>query len=153
MITSQNHRESEHQDKIKQLNIFLGKWRIEGKNLPVPPNNVENEVSGEDNYAWLEGQFFIIDNWQHLAKGSDHIGITILGYDIESQEFFTRNFDNLGFERRYVLQQQDNLWNFIGSNERATRRFDNQGKTYEEHWEIFVDNKWIPLCIMRGTKI
>jgi hypothetical protein len=105
---------------LKQLEAFAGKWRIEGKNFPVPPGNGETPVHGEDNYEWLNGKFYLIDNWKHMFDVNGHQGVSILGFDSGEKKLFTRNFDNIGFDRRYILENDNNKWKIIGDKERAT---------------------------------
>ena len=72
----------------------------------------------------------------HLIDNGEHQGISILGFDEEAKKLFTKSFDNLGFERKYTLENENNKWKFSGDKERATREFSNDGKSYTEHWEI-----------------
>jgi hypothetical protein len=90
--------------ELKQLVVFQGKWKIEGKNFPALPEGPSIPVWGEDNYQWLEGNYFLIDTWQHLVEGGGHKGLSVMGFDAKAQKLFTRNLDNLGFERMYWLE-------------------------------------------------
>lgn len=153
MLTAKNHRAHEHLEKTKELEIFTGTWKVTGKNFTVAPGRQEAPLHGEDEYRWMDGHFFITDTWKHLSKGNDHTGFSVLGYDQEKKQFFIRNFDNLGFERRYVLHREGNTWKFTGSNERAVRQFNHDRNAYTEQWEMFNGESWIPLCEMMGSKI
>lgn len=144
-----------HREKLEALKIFIGKWKIGGNNFSSVQDDAGTPVNGEDHYEWIEGNFFIIGRWQHLTGGKgDHLGVSILGYDTEAEQYFTRNFDNLGFEREYILTPDGNTWKFSGEKERAIRKFSNDGNAYNEHWEVrSTQGRWIPLCIMSARKI
>lgn len=139
---------------LKQLEIFAGKWKIEGKNFPDAPTSGATPVQGEDSYEWLEGNFYLIEKWKHQFEMGEHQGISVLGFDEVEHKLFTRNFDNIGYERKYIMEQENNKWNFIGDNERATRIFSSDGNSFTEHWEIkTAGEQWAPLCVMHGTKL
>ena len=139
--------------ELKQLEIFKGKWKIDGKNFPIAPSGGEAPIHGEDNYTWLKGNFYLVNNWKHLFDDGGHQGISILGFDDELSKLFTKNFDNFGIERKYILENENGKWKFNGDKERATREFSKDGKSYIEHWEMKNnEGKWTPLCLMNGTK-
>src|SRR5712691_10896825 len=128
--------EKEPAKELQCLRIFIGKWRVFGKNFSVVPGGGETTVHGEDNYAWLAGNFYVIGSWQHLFLEGGHIGLAVMGFDEEEKKLFTRKFDNLGYERRYTLEIEGNTWKYIGDKERATRIFMNEGTAYAENWEM-----------------
>ncbi len=156
--SAENAKNSEQNElsgkEIQMLAIFEGRWQITGHNFPVTLNGLETDVYGEDEYSWLPGNFFLMDKWQHLTKSSSHIGISILGFDEEEQKLFSRNFDNLGFERRYFLMYDGNSWKFDGPQERSVRVYSMDKLSYTEHWEMKDGNgAWMPLCVMNGKKM
>jgi hypothetical protein len=140
-------------DNLQKLKVFEGSWEIEGKNFKAAPDGSDQPVHGNDSYDWLDGNFFMISHWQHLFEGGGHKGVSILGSDDIAQKLFTRGFDNIGFDRKYLLEVDDKKWKFIGDKERAERIFSDDGRSYTERWEI-KDKKgeWKALCIMNGTK-
>ncbi|MES2777325.1 MAG: DUF1579 family protein [Bacteroidota bacterium] len=139
---------------VKQLAIYIGNWSIEGTNFSTDPEQPETAVTGENKTEWMTGDFFIIDHWRHIAGDGGHIGISILGYDADAQQLYTRNFDNLGFERKYMIESDNFTWKLTGGTERATRVFSTDGQTFEERWEVLgADQTWKPLCIMHGKKM
>ncbi len=159
MATNQKTVAAENQPKtpapeLQSLTGFVGSWKIEGKNFPAAPEEPEAPVYGEDTYEWLPGNFYMVNQWQHLFKEGGHIGISILGYDEIERKLFTRGFDNLGFERKYFLLFENKTMTFIGDKERATREVSSDGKSYVERWEIRSGtNEWVPLCVMNGMKV
>ncbi len=152
--STDNPRTKAPAKELQRLEIVAGKWKIEGKNFPIAPEGGETPVHGEDNYVWLSGNFYLVNNWQHLFDAGGHIGLSILGFDNEEKKLFTKNFDNLGSETKYILENENNKWKFIGDKERATREYSSDGKSYTEHWEMKNgEGQWTPLCVMNGTKL
>jgi len=140
--------------ELRRLQIFVGRWKVLGKNFPAAPGAAGMMVQGEDNYAWMNGNYFVVGSWQHLFLGGGHIGLSVMGFDEQKKRLFTRNFDNQGYERTYFFEIEGNTWKYLGDQERATRIYMHEGRTFEEHWEMKDQNgQWIPLCDMNGTKI
>lgn len=138
---------------LQHLRAFEGTWTIEGRNYKAAPDGADQPVHGKDHCYWLEGQFFMINDWQHLVEGGGHIGMSVLGYDEEAQRLFTRGFDNIGFDRRYFLEADGNTWTYVGDTERAVRTYDASGNSFSEHWELKDESgNWQPLCVMNGVR-
>jgi hypothetical protein len=137
--------------ELQQLEIFAGHWEITGYNISLD-NGQDIPVEGEDHYVWLPGNFFLVSNWQHSYDGGQHKGISIMGYDDETGKLFTHNFDNLGYERKYFLENSGTTWTFTGDNERAIREYNPEGDGYVENWQVNKNGEWLPLCTMRGSR-
>lgn len=138
---------------LKMLQPFIGNWHVEGQNFESAPHAPNAPVSGREMYEWLPGNFYMIGRWDHLFDGNGHKGIAILGCDTNNDQLFTRNFDNLGYERKYELTLNSNTWTYNGAAERATREFSEDEKSFTERWEILNDGQWEALCELKGVKI
>lgn len=140
-------------EELKKLQVFAGKWLVEGQNLSGAPIAPNTEIAGVQTYDWLPGNFFLVGKWDRQFDVAEHIGIGMFGYDQEKQEFFLTNYDNLGFVRKYDVFSYRHIWKFTGTRERATIIFSPDGQTYIEDWEILNNYNWQPLCTLKSKKI
>jgi hypothetical protein len=141
---------AEHQ----RLNVFVGRWAMSGVNKAEAPIAADAPVTGEENYGWLEGGFFLQAHFEHRFGSDRHTGVGIIGYDAQTGEYVSHNFDNLGYQRMYQLSVQDRVWTFTGEFERATLVFSRDGRSFTIAWEIARDGEtWKPLCELKGTKV
>jgi len=142
-------RESEHE----QLDVFVGAWRISGRNAAAAPSADGSPVTGEQAYEWLPGRFFLASRWHRRFSSGAHVGTGILGFDPEAGALFAHHFDNLGYARKYRLTVRGRLWTLEGPWERATIAFGADGDSFTETWEISEDGaRWRPLCELEATR-
>jgi hypothetical protein len=137
-----------------RLAAFIGRWSVTGRNAEAAPDAPNSPISGENSFEWLPGQFFVVARFRHDHASGTHAGASILGVDEESGALFARNFDNLGYERKYSVSIENGVWRFVGRFERAALVFGQDGLSYEERWEISKDGvQFAPLCEMRAAKL
>jgi len=140
-------------DGHRQLDPFVGTWKITGENRGGAPNAPDTKVTGEERYQWLPGGFFLEGRWDRHFGGNDrHTGLSIIRYDDATGEHSCYNVDNLGYARTYRMTEHDGVWSFSGATERATVRFSDDGGRMMTHWEIKRDGKWGPLCDLVGKR-
>jgi hypothetical protein len=138
----------------RKLESLIGRWSVSGRNADAAPAAPNSPIRGENHFEWLPNQFFVIGRFRHDNAVGTHAGACMLGVDEESGALFAHNFDNLGYERRYTLSIEDGVWRFSGQFERATLVFGQDGRSYEERWELSKDGEYfVPLCEMRATKL
>lgn len=141
-------------EQMGYLYAFEGRWRVEGKNFPVGPDRLLADVRGEESYEWLPGKFFMKGAWSHRFDGGCHEGMSIIQFLENRQRLASRNFDNLGFEKTYLLERYDTIWKFLGDAQRAVRIFGADGDSFEEIWEVRGENgEWQRLCQRYGKRI
>lgn len=141
-------------DELKKLQVFAGKWIVEGQNLSGAPIAPDTEVAGVQTYDWLPGHFFLVGKWDRQFDNEEHIGIGMFGFDTENDEFILTNYDNMGFTRTYHVVSYRHIWKLTGEKERATIIFSSDGQTFIEDWEILTENyTWQPLCTLKSKKI
>ncbi|HSH65473.1 MAG TPA: DUF1579 family protein [Bacteroidia bacterium] len=144
----------EPSEELKKLQVFVGKWIVEGQNLSADPIAPNTEVAGVQTYDWLPGNFFLVGKWDRQFDNSENIGIGMLGFDVIKDEFFRTNYDNLGSAKTFHVDCYRNIWKLRGEKERATIIFSSDGQTFIEDWEILKDEyNWQPLCALRNKKI
>jgi hypothetical protein len=156
METAENHITDKKAPakETQELDMFVGKWNVEGKNLKGVPIGAEALVRGIATYEWLAGKHYLINKWSRKFDGSTHIGIGIIGMDETSATLVANHYDNIGFSRSYQVILKRLTWKFSGKNERASIEFTPDGKTFTEYWEVSADGTiWEPLCKLTGTKV
>lgn len=138
----------------ERLAAFIGRWSVSGRNADAAPVAPNSAITGEHHFEWLPGQFFVLGRFRHDHAAGAHSGASIFGIDEESGALFARNFDNLGYERKYTLSFERGVWRFVGRFERALLVFGQDGRSYEERWELSKDGvEFVPLCEMHATKL
>ena len=145
---------SEPTPQHKRLDIFLGRWSIEGQNSENAPGASGARIIGEELYDWLPGNFFLSYHWVHRMEDHSHKGVGILGYNVESAEYFAHNYDNMGYVRHYHVHVEADTWTVSGDYERARIVFSIDGRNMRVNWEILKQGKsWMPLCEWNAIKV
>ncbi len=135
------------------LQLFVGDWIIEGLNSSFAPNSVDTPLSGTQHVIFMESGRLVEAHWKYEYKGGDkHYGISIIGKAQEKEKTECHNFDNIGFHRVYDCHFTENTWVLTGKSERATIKFDKNGMSYKEFWEVKKNGKWQSLCERIGVK-
>lgn len=138
----------------RKLEAFIGRWSVSGRNADTAPGAPNSPIRGENHFEWVLGQFFMVGRFRHDNATGSHSGVSLLGVDEDGGALFAHNFDNLGYERRYALSIEGGVWRFVGRFERATLVFGQDGRSYEETWELSKDGeRFAPLCEMHATKL
>lgn len=138
----------------RKLEAFIGRWSVSGRNADAAPEAPDSPIHGENHFEWLPGQLYVIGRFRHDNDAGTHSGASMLGVDEESGALFAHNFDNLGYERRYTISIEGGVWRFAGRFERAALVFGQDGRSYEERWELSKDGEqFAPLCEMHATKL
>lgn len=156
---NQPSKSSEPSADHKRLNIFVGKWKVEGKSYAEGSSNENLQVSFvEMNFMqtceWLSGGFFLMNRWDGHVGKSIFNGMEVIGYDTESRSYFSRFFDNAGNAPSYQVTVCENVWTYNGELQRATFEFSDDGKTMKTHWDWKKadSENWQPLCDLTATK-
>jgi len=135
------------------LAMFVGHWRVDGRNAGAAPNAPNALVAGEQVYEWLAGGFFVVGRWSRRFGDDAHIGTSVLGHEPDDDAYFAHHYDNLGYAREYVVSMRDRVWTFTGRYERATIAFSSDGASFDEVWELSKDGMtWHPLCELSGRR-
>lgn len=148
------HEKREPGAEHRKLDLFVGRWRVEGFNAGQAPDAPDTKVSGEESYEWLPGRFFLLTHFDRgFTGGGRHIGTGLIGVG-ERGTYASDSFDNLGYHRTYKLSVEDRVWTYSGGHERAQLTFAKDGKSFHVKWELSKDGKaWQPLCELDGTKL
>jgi hypothetical protein len=143
----------ERGDAHARLDLFVGEWRIEGKNLDGAEEFAGTDLEGVQRCEWLPGRYFLIQRDEvHYGDGGTHQTTWITGWDVERQCYSVQFFDSLGYTRRYDVTVEGSTWTFEGETERANIVFDEGGLTYRGFWERSLAGRWVPLCEYTATR-
>lgn len=148
------HAPRELQELHRKLEAFIGRWSVSGRNADAAPLAPGSPIRGESHFEWLPGQFFVVGRFRHDNAVGTHAGASLMGVEEDGSALFAHNFDNLGYERRYRLSYEGGVWRFTGRFERALLVFGQDGRSYEERWELSKDGEsFTPLCELHATKL
>jgi hypothetical protein len=151
---SDPHAARQLQELHRRLETFIGRWNVAGRNSDAAPVAPNSPIRGENHFEWLPGQFFVIGRFRHDNALGAHSGASLMGVEEHGGALFAHNFDNLGYERRYAVSCEDGVWRFVGQFERATLVFGQDGRSYEERWELSKDGaSFTALCELHATKL
>jgi len=139
--------------ELAVLAPILGRWRVEGTNKSSIAHSADAPVTGKEIHERMPGEFFIHSCWSHRFEDGRHDGVSIFGYDPVDGSLYARNFDNLGYARRYELSVDGRRWTYSGEAERAIQDFGPDGKRFRIRWERLVDGKWLSLRELVGHRI
>ena len=156
---NQSSKSAEPSAETKRLDIFVGKWNVEGKSYAEGSSNANLQASSVEmkfvqTCEWLSGSFFLVNRWDGHVGKSIFNGMEVIGYDAESQTYISRFFDNVGNAPTYQVTVRKNVWTYNGELQRATFEFSEDGNAMKTHWdwrEIEGEN-WLPLCDLTASK-
>lgn len=90
--------------RLKTLDRLVGRWRMSGP-----------DVSGEISYRWMEGGFFLIQEFDLVNYGQRAKGIEYAGFDEDTQTIRTRLMGTAGERFTYTYQMDgDTLYYWFG---------------------------------------
>ena len=74
----------------KRLEVFVGKWNVEGKSYAEGQSNESLQVSSDkmkfvQTCEWLPGGFFLVNRWDGRVGESEFNGMEVVGYDAANQ--------------------------------------------------------------------
>ena len=95
-----------------------------------------------------------MNRWDGHVEKSEFKGMEIIGYDIPSQKYISKFFDNAGNAPTYQIKVRENVWTYNGKLQRATFEFSNDGNTITTHWDWKKTDgeNWLPLCDLTASK-
>ena len=152
-------KSSEPSAEHKHLDMFVGKWKVEGKSYAEGRSNENLQVSSIDmkfsqTGEWLSGGFFLLKRWDGHVGDSEFNGMEVISYDFASQTYLSRFFDNAGNAPTYQVTVRENVWTYNGEFQRATFEFSDDGNTVKTHWDWKKTDgeNWLPLCDLIASK-
>lgn len=105
---------TESNDHLRDLDYFVGDWAMEGE------IKVEGEFTGLDEltknplrmqmtYEWFGGQTFLLLTIREKA-GAAPMYVAVMGWDPESKQIRSTDFNSQGARLKYVHVKKDKVW-------------------------------------------
>jgi hypothetical protein len=136
----------------ERLNVFVGRWRSEGRTEAAPPAASEI-MTHQHTYEWLPGGFHVFHRWEGHIGDQESKGIEVIGYDPSSETYEVHFFDGDGWARIYRARVHERAWTFSGTRERCSIMFAEDGHTMRIHWDRSPDGgTWRPLCDIKAIR-
>jgi len=127
-------RAPELNSALKNLDILVGEWELEG----VWPHDPPRALHGQASFQWIEGGAFLL--YQTQIDRPEFPGTTaIIGPDDVAETYSMLYFDSRGVSRIYEMSLEDGVWklwrNWPGYSQRFVGRFDEDQNTITTRWE------------------
>lgn len=135
------------------MQVWLGRWHAEG--TVFHSDGTSSPWISDESYEFLEGGFFVIQRWNEYGSDEPFVGVGVLSYDLASDEYAARFFENHGNYRHYEVWREDNAWTFSGELERARYEFASDGMICEVHWECrpLGSAEWRTLSVRTARRV
>jgi len=164
MTSTSNAQEPKQPTKpgpeLKRLEVFLGKWNMEGRQYDGPVGKAEN-ITAVNTYEWLAGGYMVHHFDGHVGD-SEAACIEIIGYDAASQSYPTHSYYNNGMTNEWQTREHGGIWTLTGewpmagkpTKVRCTTEFTDAGNTTTGKWEYLSDDsKWETFWDVKATKV
>jgi hypothetical protein len=137
--------------ELQNLEVLIGRWN----NDITFKSDPHNKGTGSGRFEWMDGRFFIVEHFeQDFKKEGTHKGISIIGFDYDSQSCISHFFDNHGNMRTYKMEIKDRIFTITGDWERYRGEISEDGNTITGTWEISKDGEnWQYLCDSKQTRL
>jgi hypothetical protein len=137
----------------KRLGVFVGKWMNEGFTVEGP-ESPSVKILTSDVYEWMPGGFFVLHTAYGRVGDVDVGGTEILGYDEESQRYFSRFFDSAGVVHEDALSVDGDSWTWRGRTTGCTAVFTDGGRVQTAHHvRLDATGNWVPSMEVVLTKV
>jgi hypothetical protein len=124
---------------MKQLEPFVGEWRLEAA-FPDAP-------TGRVTFEWLPGERFLVERWEvPVPEAPD--GIAMIGANAQGDGYLQHYFDSRGVARVYQMSFEDRDWKLwrdvadfspLDFKQRFIGTLSGDGATITGRWEICHD--------------
>jgi hypothetical protein len=81
--------------ELKNLNYFVGKWKLEGDMKPGPMGP-GGKWTGTEQNEWMEGSFFVVSHSEFKGNMGNGKGIAFMGYDSDKKVYTYHEFNSMG---------------------------------------------------------
>jgi hypothetical protein len=127
---------------LHKLNLFIGKWNIEGKQYEGPFGPAA-KISTVETWEWLPGELFLIHRLNGNVGEQQIACIEIIGYDEKTTTYPTHSFYNDGKINQWQSREDNGTWILKGNSEaagklinvRSTTLFSNNNNSFTVKWE------------------
>jgi len=145
----------------KRLEVFVGTWRVEGRQLEgwVGPAAA---ISGVERFEWAPGKFFLVHHFDSRVGADQAACIEITGYDGSAGAYATRTYYNNGQAAEWSMEEQDGTWTLTGQwptggtrmQVRCRVEFHDEGNSRTGTWESSGDgSRWETFWRVTATRV
>jgi hypothetical protein len=144
----------------KRLEVFLGKWNLEGQQYDGLVGSAA-KIAAVETYEWLPGRFFLVHHFDGQVGDGDAACIEIIGYDASSRTYPAHTFYNNGQANEWQGHEHEGIWTFTGDwpmadesmKVRCTIVFSNAGNVRTGKWDYSSDgSKWQTFWDVKARK-
>jgi hypothetical protein len=146
---------------IKRLDVFAGKWILEGEQYagPVGP---EAEVDAVETYEWLQGGKWMVHRFDGHVGKVPAACIEIIGYDAQAGSYPSQTFYDNGILNKWNASVRDRTWIVTGNWDlqgkvvkvRCTTTFNEAGDGRAAKWESSADGvTWDTFWDVKAKKV
>ncbi len=145
---------------LHKLNVFIGKWNIEGKQYEGPFGPAA-KISTVETWEWLPGELFLIHRLKGNVGEQEIACIEVIGYDEKSNYYTIHSFYNDGKTNQWQSREDNGTWTLTGNSQaegkpikvRSTTLFSNDNKSITVKWEKSNDGlEWETFWDINATK-
>jgi hypothetical protein len=127
-----------NQKALKELEVLVGKWKVEA----TPPGGPPWPGDAEITFEWMEGAPFLIErSWVEMPEAPD--AVTVIGADAATGRYFQLYSDDRNVSRVYEMSMGDGEWKLWRDGEPFSQRFagriSEDGNRIEARWEAAKD--------------
>lgn len=81
--------------ELKQLDYFMGTWKMEGETKPSA-YGPGGKVTETDHSEWMPGGFFLLTHSETKSPMGEAKGLSIMGYKADDKVYTYHEFDSMG---------------------------------------------------------
>jgi hypothetical protein len=138
--------------ELQSLEIFVGRWNTEGET--VDESGKALQMRAVDSYEWLSGGHFLLHRVEACVDDQGIHAIEIIGFDAARRQLYSRSFDSTGESKEYDVQLDNDQWTIVGSTERFSGVFIDDGRVLTGTWEQATGRGgWKPWMTVTLTKV
>ena len=137
---------------MSRFEPFIGVWNTAGEVLETDAAPAGNLLA-TDTYAWLPGKRFIVHSVDAYFDGKPARSMEVMGYDLGSQEYFARSFDDHGVTDVFEVALKGRRWTMVGQKVRFRGSFEVQWNRLGGLWEMkSTRDGWQPWIRLQLTR-
>ena len=147
--------------ELNKLNVFIGKWNIEG-NQYEGPFGPTAKITTVETCEWLPGGLFLIHRLTGNVGEQKIACIEVIGYDEKTKSYPTHSFYNDGKTNEWQSREDNGTWTLTGNSQadgkpikvRSTTIFSNNNNSITVKWEKSNDGlEWETFWDINATKV
>ena len=153
--------ENEAHFDLSHLDIFVGQWRMSGRQLDSPLG-ADKTLEGHQTVEWLQGDRFLLMKLEGCLGQNEAGCAEITGASPNGHGYRVQAFYSDGSHREWKLGERDGIWIRTSGDEadgvavrtRCLTTFTPGGLSQNSRWEYSPDGEiWTPFCETICTRV